>query len=92
MPMKRAYVEHLAFRGLTFEYTNFELPPGNSNDSQGSASVPAAIRLSGARNCAFEHCTVRNLGTFAFEIDGGLRGQSLSGTTRFTTSRRADSA
>ena len=64
-------VEHLAFRNLTFMHTNFELPVGNSNDRQGSSSVPAAIVLTGAKHCSFEHCRISNLGTFAFELTNG---------------------
>ena len=64
-------VEHLAFRNLSFMHTNFELPKGNSNDRQGSSSVPAAIVLTGARHCAFEHCRISNTGTFAFELTNG---------------------
>ncbi|NQT52796.1 right-handed parallel beta-helix repeat-containing protein [bacterium] len=66
--LQRQPVEHLTFRNLSFAYTNWHLPPGNSNDNQGSASVPAAIILKGARHCAFEHCRVSHLGTSAFEL------------------------
>jgi len=72
-PAQRRFVEHLRFRGLTFEHTNFQLPPGNSNDKQGSASVPAAITGRGMRHCTFERCAIRNLGTFAFELQRGCR-------------------
>jgi hypothetical protein len=61
-------VTYLNFKGLTFQYTNFELPPGNSNDKQGSADVPAAITLKGVKNCTFEQCKIRNTGTFAMDI------------------------
>ncbi len=70
-PAERRYVEHLRFRNLSFVHSRFELPPGNSNDQQGSASVPAAITLRGARHCRFEHCRLSNLGTFAFEVMAG---------------------
>lgn len=33
------FVENISFRGLSFMYSRFELPPGNSNDSQGSATT-----------------------------------------------------
>ncbi len=72
-PLRRQFVEHLRFRGLSLRYTHFDLPAGNSNDNQGSASVPAAIVLRGARHCAFENCTIENLGTFAFELAAGCR-------------------
>ncbi|MBN2329378.1 MAG: right-handed parallel beta-helix repeat-containing protein [Candidatus Omnitrophica bacterium] len=70
-PESREFVEHVHVRDLSFRYANFNLPPGNSNDRQGSASVPAAITLTGARHCAFERCTMENIGTFAFEIADG---------------------
>lgn len=77
-PVNLRYVEHINFTGLSFMYTNWQLPPGNSNDSQGSASVPAAITLTGTRHCSFENCTVRNLGTFAFEIGTGCNENTFS--------------
>lgn len=64
-------VSYLNFKGLTFQYTNFELPAGNSNDKQGSSDVPAAITLKGVKNCTFQECTVRNTGTFAIDILDG---------------------
>ncbi len=70
-PVQRRYVEHVGFDGLSFEYTNWHLPPGNSNDRQGSASVPAAITLTGAGQCGFDRCRIANIGTFAFEIGQG---------------------
>ena len=79
-PLELKLVEHIAFRGLTFMYTNWELPPGNSNDQQGSASVPAGITLSGAAHCTFDRCTIKNIGTSAVEIVDG------SSHNRFTHS------
>ncbi len=70
-PAHGRFVEYLSFKGLTFTYTNWDLPAGNSNDRQGSASVPAAITLHGARHVHFEACGLRNLGTFAFELTEG---------------------
>jgi hypothetical protein len=70
-PAERRHVEHLRFRNLTWIHSRFELPPGNSNDQQGSASVPAAIKLRGARFCTFAHCRLAQLGTFAFDVMAG---------------------
>jgi hypothetical protein len=66
-------VAHIRFQDLTFEYTHFDLPPGNSNDRQGSASVTAAIQLTGTRHCEISRCRIRNLGNFAVEIAAGCR-------------------
>jgi hypothetical protein len=80
-PTKRRYVEHVSFEGIAFMYTNWRLPPGNSNDRQGSASVPAAVTMTGARHCRFENCRVQNIGTFAFEIGNGCRNNSFTHNT-----------
>jgi len=72
-PVQRKFVEHINVKNLSFMYTNWDLPTGNSNDRQGSASVPAAITLAGARHCTFENCTIRNIGTFAFDVSDGCQ-------------------
>ena len=74
-------VKNIRFEGIDFAYTNFYLPPGNSNDNQGSSSVPAAITLKGCRDIIFDSCLVRNTGTFAFDIGEGCRGVRLTGNT-----------
>jgi len=70
-PTSREFVEYLTFSDIAFRHTQFQLPVGNSNDQQGSASVPAAILLRGTRHCTFERCRIENLGTFAFELLDG---------------------
>ena len=79
VPAERRYVEHLRFRNLSFAYCRFELPPGDSNGRQGSAAVAAAIKLRGARACAFEQCRLFNLGTFAFDVMGGCSDNQFVG-------------
>ncbi len=76
-PEKQRFVDNLHFRGITFEYTNFQLPKGNSNSTQGSASVPAAVTATGLRNSTFEHCTFRNLGTWAMDFKDGTRNNKV---------------
>jgi len=80
-PTERRYVEHVGFEGIAFMYTNWQLPPGNSNDRQGSASVPAAITMTGARHCRFARCRIRNIGTFAVEIGKGCRSNTFAHNT-----------
>jgi hypothetical protein len=80
-PLQRQYVEHIRFEKLDFRYTNWRLPPGNSNDNQGSADVPAAITMTGARHCVFEGCDFTNMGTFAFDIAEGCTANRFVGNT-----------
>ena len=70
-PKEGKFVEYITFRNLNMAYTNFNLPWGNCNDAQGSASVSACIDMTGARHCAIERCTMRDLGTFAVELFDG---------------------
>lgn len=78
-PKNRRFVEQLHFWNLSFQHTSFELPPGDSNDRQGSARVPAAIILRGARDCSFEQNRITRLGTFAFDVLGGSSGNQFVG-------------
>lgn len=80
-PLNRRYVENVRIQGLSFKYSNWQLPPGNSNDGQGSSSVPAAITLRGARNCQLNQCTLVNLATFAIELNEGCSENTISNNT-----------
>ncbi len=70
-PAERKFVEWVRFAEISFQYCNFELPPGDANDNQGSSSVSAAANLMGAKHCTFSDCTFSNLGTFAMELKAG---------------------
>lgn len=72
-PETRDFVKNITINNIAFEYSNFELPIGNSNDRQGSASVPAAITMTGAHHCAIQNCEISKLGTFAIEVSDGCR-------------------
>jgi hypothetical protein len=64
-------VANIRFKDLTFQYANVQLPVGNTNDEQGSASIAAVIKLKGAKNCVFENCTIKNVGGWAFDVQEG---------------------
>lgn len=70
-PREGKFVEYVNFRDLAMGYTNFNLPWGDCNNSQGSASVSACIDMTGTRHCSIEQCKLYNLGTFAVELFDG---------------------
>lgn len=70
-PREGKFVEYINFRNLAMGYTNFNLPWGDCNNSQGSASVSACIEMIGSRHCSIEQCRLYNLGTFAVELFDG---------------------
>lgn len=71
IPLEQKYVQYINFKNLDFSHSLFVLPAGNSNSGQGSSSVSACFPMQGTRYCSFENCTVKNIGTFAFEIGNG---------------------
>jgi hypothetical protein len=73
----RKWVHHVTFRGLTFEHTNWNVPPDGYSASQAEAPIHGAIQASGARDCRFEHCTVRHTGTYGIDLGAGCRGDVI---------------
>ena len=78
-PVSQQYVEHLHFKNIRFEHTNFILPEGDVNNGQGSSGVSAAFRLKGVRHSSFENCRINNIGNYAFELDKGCSYNLFSG-------------
>ena len=72
---------YLHFKGLHFQYTNFELPAGNSNDKQGSADVPAAITWKAVKHSSLERCSIHNTGTFALDLLDGSQHNRINHCT-----------
>jgi hypothetical protein len=46
---------------------------------QAACDVPGVISLEGARRCAFEDCTIRNVGWYGVELADGSSGNSVIG-------------
>jgi len=63
-PDKKAIVEDLAFRGLTFRHTAYSLPPGGHGDPQAAASVPAVVMVDGARRVELKGCRIEHVGVY----------------------------
>jgi hypothetical protein len=61
-PAAGKYVENIAFRGLSFQHSQWQMPPGGFEPSQAAASIDAAILVDGARDVTFEHCEIAHVG------------------------------
>lgn len=70
-PLRLDFVSGIKFENITFEFSDFVLPEGSSNDGQGAMEISAAVRLEGARHCSFVNCEFRNLSNWAVEILNG---------------------
>jgi hypothetical protein len=76
-PARKRFVEHIHLRGLTFSDSNWELPRQDAGDAQAASIVPGAVLAVGARHCAIEGCTLRNLGGYALDLGAGCRENRL---------------
>jgi|GEM_PF-1093909 len=61
-------VESLAFEGLTFAHNEWELPKNMAGSEQAAVDVPGALVLRHARNCWFDRCNIKHVGTYGLEL------------------------
>ncbi len=67
----RSPIHDIILRGLTFAYTEWDLPADSSGDGQAAVSVPGAVYLQAARNCSIEDCRFEHLGGYGVELAAG---------------------
>ena len=72
---------NLVLRGLTFADAAWNLGPGGLKNGQAEIGIPAALQLTGARDCVLENCTVRNIGNYAVGFGQGTRRCRLESCT-----------
>ncbi|AMV37873.1 right-handed parallel beta-helix repeat-containing protein [Planctomyces sp. SH-PL62] len=59
-----AFVEDLAFRGLTFRHSAYSLPPEGHGDPQAAVSIPAVVMVDGARRVELKGCRIEHIGIY----------------------------
>ncbi len=67
------FIEHVTFKGLSFQHDQYPLPPQGHGDGQAAVGVPAAITADGARDVAFENGEVAHVGGYAIWFRRGCR-------------------
>ncbi|MBT3288146.1 MAG: right-handed parallel beta-helix repeat-containing protein [Victivallales bacterium] len=77
------FVEHVVFERLTFAHTNWTTPKSGYDVSQGQPSLPAAIKLKGARDCTITRCTVAHTGAYAIELGSGGQENLVAGCSLY---------
>jgi Right handed beta helix region len=70
-PESGRFVEHLTFRGLSFQHGQYLTPPQGHADGQAAYTLPAVVTADGARHVAFERCEVAHVGTHAIHFRRG---------------------
>ena len=74
----RKFVAHVRLEGLSFAHGNWNLPTGGQSYPQAEVNVGAAIGATAARHIAFDRCSVRHVGRYAFELGHGCQECTLS--------------
>ncbi|HSW44836.1 MAG TPA: right-handed parallel beta-helix repeat-containing protein [Phycisphaerae bacterium] len=64
-PEDNGFVEHLAFKGLSFRHGQYLLPAEGYSDPQAAFGIEAAVMADGARHVTFERCEIAHIGTYA---------------------------
>ena len=63
-PNAGALVEYLSFKGLTFCYSRYLLPPQGHGDDQAAMSIPAVIMADNARHLTLTDCRIEHTGDY----------------------------
>ena len=71
--MEKRFVQHLQFRGITFEHTQWVCPPDGQFVWQSEVTLPAAVQLHACRQVTLEDCRIRHTGGYGIEVSEGSR-------------------
>lgn len=71
----------VAFRGITFAETDYEMPAEGMISPQAAVPVRGAIRVTLATDGAMEGCRLENLGGYALDLGRGAQRWRIQGNT-----------
>ena len=77
-PKNGQYVEHLRFRGLSFQHTRWTLPLEGYGSPQAAALVNAAFDAIGARHCTIERSEIAHTANHAIWLRSGSRDNRIA--------------
>ncbi|MDP3849833.1 MAG: right-handed parallel beta-helix repeat-containing protein [Luteolibacter sp.] len=80
---KGSFVEHLTFDRVAFSHNESPLPHEGYGGSQGNPDLPAAIELTGAKDCTFQRCTVSQTGNYGLGLGLGSQNNAIVGCRLF---------
>ena len=72
-PQKGTFVEHVAFRGLTFHHGQWLTPAQGFEPMQAVAWIDAMVMADGARNVILDHCEFGHFGRYGTWFRRGCR-------------------
>jgi hypothetical protein len=72
-PDKGRFVEHVQFKGLSFQHADWLIKDKGPADGQAAHFLDAAIMARGARHCSFERCEIAHVGEYALWLREGCQ-------------------
>ena len=78
-----SFVEHVTFDRVAFSHNESPLPREGYGGSQGNPDLPAALELTGAKNCLFQRCTVSQTGNYGLGLGLGSQNNAVIGCRLF---------
>ncbi len=72
-PAAGKFVEHVQFRGLSFQHTDWFIKDKGPADGQAAVFLDAAVMARGARHVAFDCCEVAHVGEYAIWLGTGCK-------------------
>jgi len=76
-PARGKFVEHVTFKGLTFEHSQWLTPPTGFEPAQAAASIDAVVLADGARHIVLDDCEINHIGIYAIWFRRGCRDNSI---------------
>lgn len=76
-PLAGLYVEHLVFRGLSFQHTDADLSPTYEHSVQGANCQRGALFATGLRDTLIEQCEFTRLGEHAVSLREGCADNTI---------------
>lgn len=70
---KREWVSNIHFENIAFHCSAWRNPPEGYSFPQAEIVLPAAVRVTGARNCSFTRVDVGRTGAWALELGAGCK-------------------
>ncbi len=72
-PTNDRFVEHVAFKGLTFRHAQWLTPPEGFEAAQAAAPIDAVVLADGTRHVMLENCEIGHVGRYAIWFRKGCR-------------------
>ena len=64
-PEQGKFVDHVTFKGLSFQHQGYTLPPAGYEPYQAAYATEAAVMIDGARDVAIQDCAIGCVGEYA---------------------------